>query len=176
MGPNPISEMKQKMCKHENHIIVWKCKYVLLCIFPATTFVKCRSATTNLKELIWTLQSLIILDPLLKWTSWNNITILRFFSFFFQTLHSTKSDLNDKCLCIDCGDFVILVLLDLWAAFDTFYHNIFIPLGSLGLIYGCTFNVNLRGFRSSHPTGVEFLKDQSWVLFLYNNFHFVPSL
>ena len=56
--------------------------------------------------------------------------ILEVFQSGFKTMHSTESALlrvfNDILLANDCGDHVILVLLDLTAAFDTVDHNILI--------------------------------------------------
>ena len=54
--------------------------------------------------------------------------IFKIFQFGFKTLHSTESALlrvfNDVFLATNSGDCVILVLLDLNAAFDTMEHTI----------------------------------------------------
>ena len=60
----------------------------------------------------------------------NDHNILEIFQSGFKTLHSTESALlrvfNDIFLATDSGHSVILVLLDLTAAFDTVDHDILI--------------------------------------------------
>ncbi len=55
--------------------------------------------------------------------------ILEKFQSGFRPRHSTESALlkvfNDMLLSVDAGDSIILVLLDLTAAFDTVDHQIF---------------------------------------------------
>ena len=52
--------------------------------------------------------------------------VLEVFQSGFKTQHSTESEFSDILLAVDSGDYVILVLLDLTAAFDTVDHNILV--------------------------------------------------
>jgi len=58
----------------------------------------------------------------------NSFNILDMFQSGFRTLHSTESAqlkvINDILLALDSDSCVVLVLLDLSAAFDTTDHNI----------------------------------------------------
>ncbi|XP_026176392.1 uncharacterized protein LOC113138288 [Mastacembelus armatus] len=92
--------------------------------------------------------------------------ILEIFQSGFKPHHSTESALikvfNDIFTCSDTGDFVVLILLDLSAAFDTVDHNILISrlhdvVGIRGLalewfrsyLVARTFSVGLASFESS---------------------------
>lgn len=70
----------------------------------------------------------VVYNQLLPFLEDNSITEL--FQSGFKALHSTESALlkvsNDILLSIDSGKFVVLVLLDLSAAFDTVDHSILI--------------------------------------------------
>uniref|UniRef100_A0A3P9BFF7 Reverse transcriptase domain-containing protein n=1 Tax=Maylandia zebra TaxID=106582 RepID=A0A3P9BFF7_9CICH len=92
--------------------------------------------------------------------------IFEVFQSGFKTLHSTESALlrvfNDILLACDSGNHVVLVLLDLTAAFDTVDHNILISrlhdvvgVGGTALnwfrsyLSDRTFSVSLLGYESS---------------------------
>uniref|UniRef100_A0A8C4T619 Reverse transcriptase domain-containing protein n=1 Tax=Erpetoichthys calabaricus TaxID=27687 RepID=A0A8C4T619_ERPCA len=91
---------------------------------------------------------------------------LKVFQSGFKPLHSTETALlkvfNDILLATDSGDYVILVLLDLTAAFDTIHHSILLShlehcVGIRGTALAWfksyltqrTFSVRLDEFRSS---------------------------
>uniref|UniRef100_A0A669CPU2 Reverse transcriptase domain-containing protein n=1 Tax=Oreochromis niloticus TaxID=8128 RepID=A0A669CPU2_ORENI len=99
----------------------------------------------------------------------NENGILEVFQSGFKNFHSTESALlkvfNDILLSCDSGNHVVLVLLDLTAAFDTVDHNILLSrLHHLAGIRGTalkwfrsylcdrTFSVNFLGYESSSAT------------------------
>uniref|UniRef100_A0A669DR24 Reverse transcriptase domain-containing protein n=1 Tax=Oreochromis niloticus TaxID=8128 RepID=A0A669DR24_ORENI len=99
----------------------------------------------------------------------NENGILEVFQSGFKNFHSTESALlkvfNDILLTCDSGNHVVLVLLDLTAAFDTVDHNILLSrLHHLAGIRGTalkwfrsylcdrTFSVNFLGYESSSAT------------------------
>lgn len=74
------------------------------------------------------------------------MVLINYYSLFkFRTFHSTESALlkvlNDICMVTDQGDSIVLVLLDLTAAFDMIDHNIVIAqlksyVGLTGTVLG----------------------------------------
>ncbi len=74
------------------------------------------------------------------------MVLINYYSLFkFRTFHSTESallkELNDICMVTDQGDSIVLVLLDLTAAFDMIDHNIVIAqlksyVGLTGTVLG----------------------------------------
>lgn len=118
--------------------------------------------------------------------------LLEVFQSGFKTLHSTESALlrvfNDILLATDSGECVVLVRLDLTAAFDTVDHEVLISrleqwVGFRGAalefksyLAARTFCVSLGNSVSSSarlPCGVP----QSWApsTFLFTCFHLAPS-
>ncbi len=93
-------------------------------------------------------------------------SILNTFQSGFRVQHSTETALlkvlNDIYLSVHSGDFVVLLLLDLSAAFDTIYHSILISrleccIGLQGNVLkwftayltNRSFSVNIANFTSS---------------------------
>lgn len=115
--------------------------------------------------------------------------IFEVFQSGFKALHSTETALlrvfNDILLTADSGKSVLLVLLDLTAAFDTVDHNILIyrlehHVGIRGTalewfksyLSDRSFSVSLGKFHSSSaPSHVVYLKDPSlgpfFLVFIY---------